>query len=343
MNALLLKEYMNLELVDMPTPTIGPHDVLVRVRACGICGSDVHGLDGKTGRRIPPLVMGHEAAGEVVETGADVHDLRPGDRVTFDSTVYCGQCFHCTRGEVNLCDNREVLGVSPGPYRRHGAFAEYVSVPRRIMYKLPDNLSYEQAALIEAVSVAVHAVGITPVRLGDSGVVVGSGMIGLLTVQAVKLAGCTRIIAVDPDDSRLELARQMGATATVNPKSVDAVEVIREMTEGRGADVALECVGATDPIRTAIGAVRKGGAVTLVGNVAPDINLPLQSVVTRQIRLQGSCASNGEYPACIALLSAGAIQVGPLISAVAPLEEGPSWFDRLYRHEPNLMKVILRP
>jgi len=343
MNALLLKEYMNLELVQMATPEIGPHDVLVRVRACGICGSDVHGLDGKTGRRIPPLVMGHEAAGEVVEAGGEVHDLRPGDRVTFDSTVYCGQCFHCTRGEVNLCDNREVLGVSPGPYRRHGAFAEYVSVPRRIMYRLPDNLSYEQAALIEAVSVAVHAVGITPVRLGDSAVVVGSGMIGLLAVQAVRLAGCTRVIAVDTDDSRLVLAHQMGATATVNPKSGDAAARIREMTEGRGADVALECVGATDPIRTAIAGVRKGGAVTLVGNVAPDIDLPLQSVVTRQIRLQGSCASNGEYPACIALLSVGAIQVGPLISAVAPLEEGPSWFDRLYRHEPNLMKVILTP
>src|SRR5450432_4314728 len=338
MNALLLKEYMNLEVVQMPTPEIGADDVLVRVRACGICGSDVHGLDGKTGRRIPPLVMGHEAAGEVVESGARVHDLRPGDRVTFDSTVYCGQCFHCTRGEVNLCDNREVLGVSPGPYRRHGAFAEFVSVPRRIMYRLPENLSYEQAALIEAVSVAVHAVGITPVRLGDSAVVVGSGMSGLLAVQAVRLAGCTRRIAVDPDESRLALSFQKDTTATVNPKSGDAAAAIREMTEGRGADVVVECVGATDPIRTAIAGVRKGGAVTLVGNVAPDIDLPLQSVVTRQIRLQGSCASNGEYPACIALLAAGAIQVGPLISAVAPLEDGPSWFDRLYRHEPNLMK-----
>jgi len=343
MNALLLKEYMNLELVQMPNPEIGPQDVLVRVRACGICGSDVHGLDGKTGRRIPPLVMGHEAAGEVVETGAQVHDLKPGDRVTFDSTVYCGQCFFCARGDVNLCDNREVLGVSPGPYRRHGAFAEYVAVPRRIMYRLPDNLSYEQAALIEAVSVAVHAVGITPVRLGDTAVVVGAGMIGLLTVQAVRLAGASQIIAIDPDDSRLKLALDMGATTVVNPKNEDAVSVIHERSEGRGADIALECVGATDPIRTAIAGVRKGGAVTLVGNVTPDINLPLQSVVTRQIRLQGSCASNGEYPACIALLAAGAIQVGPLITAVAPLEEGPSWFDRLYRHEPNLMKIILRP
>src|SRR5215468_6327541 len=177
MQAMLLKEYMRLEVVEMAEPAIGPDDVLVRVRACGICGSDVHGLDGRTGRRIPPLVMGHEAAGEVVQCGANVTDLRPGDRVTFDSTVYCGRCFFCARGEVNLCDNREVLGVSPGPYRRHGAFAEYVSVPRRIMYKLPDNLSYEQAALIEAVSVGVHAVNLTPIVLGDAVVVIGCGMI----------------------------------------------------------------------------------------------------------------------------------------------------------------------
>ena len=335
MNALLLKEYMQLEMVQMPVPEIGPEEVLVRVRACGICGSDVHGLDGKTGRRIPPLVMGHEAAGEVVATGAAVADLTPGDRVTFDSTVYCGRCFYCTRGEVNLCDRREVLGVSPGPYRRHGAFAEYVAVPRRIIYHLPDELGYEQAAMIEAVSVAVHAVNLTPIRLGDTAVVVGTGMIGLLAIQAAHLAGCARVIAIDPDDSRLKLAREVGASNTINPKSAPLPDAV--------ADVAIECVGATDPVRTAIAAVHKGGAVTLVGNVTPDIDLPLQSVVTRQIRLQGSCASNGEYPACIELMARGAIRVDPLISAIAPLEEGAAWFDRLYRHEAGLMKVILRP
>src|SRR6516225_5234667 len=132
MNALLLKEYMQLELAAMPEPEIAADEVLIRVRACGICGSDVHGFDGSTGRRIPPLVMGHEAAGEVAALGAGVQGLRVGDRVTFDSTIYCGQCQYCARGEVNLCDNRQVMGVSPGPYRRHGAFAEFVSVPRRI-------------------------------------------------------------------------------------------------------------------------------------------------------------------------------------------------------------------
>jgi len=343
MDALLLKEYLNLEMVPMPVPEIGPDDVLVRVRACGICGSDVHGFDGSTGRRIPPLVMGHEAAGEVAATGAHVRDLAIGDRVTFDSTIYCGHCFFCTRGDINLCDNRQVLGVSPGEYRRHGAFAEYVAVPRRIMYRLPANLTYEQAALIEAVSVAVHAVNLTPLSLGTSAVVVGSGMIGLLAIQALRAAGCTLVVAVDPEESRLAVARQLGATLTINPKTGDAPAAVREITDGRGADVALECVGATDPIRTAIASVRKGGAVTLVGNIAPAIDLPLQAVVTRQIRVQGSCASCGEYPASIGLMAKGAIRVDPLISAVAPLEEGPAWFGRLYRHEPGLMKVILKP
>src|SRR5512133_899364 len=179
MQAMMLKQYMHLEMVEMDLPEIGPDDLLVRVRACGFCGSDVHRMDGSSGRRLPPLGVGHEGAGTVERAGANVHDLEPGDRVTFDSTIYCGQCYYCARGEVNLCDNRMVLGVSPGEYRRHGAFAEFVAVPRRIVYRLPDSLSFEQAALIEAASVAVHAVDLTPIKLGQRAVVIGAGMIGV--------------------------------------------------------------------------------------------------------------------------------------------------------------------
>ena len=143
-------------------PDVGDDDVLVRVRACGICGSDVHGFDGSTGRRIPPLVMGHEAAGTIERVGGSVRNLSPGARVTFDSTVSCGVCAPCRGGHVNLCDDRRVLGVSCAEYRRHGAFAEFISVPARIVYALPDELSFEHAALIEAVSVAVHAVNRKP-------------------------------------------------------------------------------------------------------------------------------------------------------------------------------------
>ncbi|HWQ54898.1 MAG TPA: galactitol-1-phosphate 5-dehydrogenase [Bryobacteraceae bacterium] len=343
MKALVLKQYKELELAEMPVPEIGPEELLVRVKACGICGSDVHGFDGSTGRRIPPIVMGHEAAGVVAETGRAVEGFRAGDRVTFDSTIWCGKCFFCRRGEVNLCDNRQVLGVSPGEYRRHGAFAEYVAVPQHISYKLPDELSFEHAAMIEAVSVAVHAVAITPVKLEDTAVVVGSGMIGLLAVQALKRAGCGRVIAVDVDDTRLKLAGQLGADRQINSKASDVAALVRDETGGRGADVALEAVGATEPLQTALASLRKGGNLTLVGNVSPKVELPLQSVVTRQIRVNGSCASSGEYPACISLLARCAIQVAPLISATAPLEDGAGWFSRLYNREPNLMKVILQP
>src|SRR5579863_4000328 len=158
MKGLLLKQYMELEVADLPQPEIGANDVLIRVRACGICGSDVHGLDGSTGRRIPPIVMGHEAAGIVAAVGSGVNDIEVGDRVTFDSTISCGKCHYCLRGDINLCDNREVIGVSCGEYRRHGAFAEYVSVPRHIVYALPDELPFEEAAMLEAISVAMHAV-----------------------------------------------------------------------------------------------------------------------------------------------------------------------------------------
>ena len=343
MKGLLLKKYMELEVTVMPQPEIGPSDVLVRVRACGICGSDVHGLDGSTGRRIPPLVMGHEAAGVIEETGRNVKAWKAGDRVTFDSTVSCGHCHFCRRGDINLCDNRQVLGVSCGDYRRNGAFAEYVSVPENILYALPDALAFEHAAMIEAVSIAVHAVNLTPRSLGDTAVVVGSGMIGQLTIQAAKVAGYGRVFAVDVDDAKLAMAKKLGADEAFNSKTQDVPAEIAARTGGAGADVALEAVGATDPIKTAIASVRKGGTVTLIGNIQPKIELPLQSVVTRQIRLQGSCASSGEYPACIELLSSGRIKVDSMISARTPLENAASWFDRLYKHEPNLMKVIVQP
>jgi len=343
MKALVLSQYRQLELQDLPQPTPAADEVLIQVRACGICGSDVHGYDGSTGRRIPPLVMGHEAAGVIAAIGSAVKDFAVGDRVTFDSTISCGQCHFCKRGQVNLCDARQVLGVSCGDYRRAGAFAEFVTVPARVLYRLPDGLAFEKAAMIEAISVAVHAVHLTPVELNDTAVIVGAGMIGLLTLQAARLAGCRKIIAVDVDEGRLQTALSLGATHSIVAKDQDVPALVREWTDGRGADVAFECVGTSVTVQSAIESTRKGGTVTLVGNIAPRIELPLQSVVTRQIRLQGSCASGGEIPACIELLAAGLIQVEPMLSAFAPLEDGPRWFERLYSHEAGLMKVVLHP
>jgi L-iditol 2-dehydrogenase len=342
MRALLLESVRELRLHDLPKPDIGAHDLLIRVKACGICGSDVHGYDGSTGRRIPPVVMGHEAAGIVEEKGSAVERFQVGDRVTFDSTVSCGRCPFCRRGEVNLCEKREVLGVSCADYRRDGAFAEFVSVPEHIVYNLPPEFSFEHAALIEAVSIVVHAAKLTGIQPGDSAVVVGAGMIGLLAVQAFRAHGCARVLAVDLDQKRLALARQMGAEKTFLATDPDLIPTLRHVTDG-GPDIAVEVVGLQKSVTTAIESVRRGGTVTLIGNLAPNVEIPLQTVVTRQLRLLGSCASAGEYGECIALMEQGAIRVDPLISAVAPLNEGPAWFDRLYNRQPDLMKVILQP
>ena len=343
MKSLLLSEYNHLEIVDLPIPSIAPNDVLVRVEACGICGSDVHGYDGSSGRRIPPIVMGHEAAGMIAATGTDVAGFSRGDRVTFDSTVYCGQCEYCARGEVNLCDNRQVVGVSCPDYRRAGAFAEYVVVPPRVLYRLPDTISFTSAAMLEAVSVALHALRISAVKGGETALVIGAGMIGLLALQAAKIAGCSRVLIADIDQTRLTLAKQVGADEVLHLSGPHLATEVMRLTRGHGADLTLEAVGQSETVATAIGCTRKGGKVTLIGNIASEIPFPLQKVVTRQLRLQGSCASAGEYPHAIELVASREIQVEPLISAIAPLEEGPQWFQRLHSREPNLMKVILTP
>lgn len=343
MKALLLSEYKHLEVTDVPLPPYGPDDVLVQVAACGICGSDVHGYDGASGRRIPPVVMGHEAAGMVAATGSAVRDFHVGDRVTFDSTVYCGVCEFCLRGEVNLCHDRQVVGVSCGEYRRAGAFAEYVAVPARILYRLPDALAFADAAMLEAVSVALHGIRVSELKGGETALVIGAGMIGLLLLQAARVAGCSRVFVADIDTTRLSLAKELGADETLNASGVELEQSILRLTEGRGVDVVFEAVGRNETVNGAIDCVRKGGKVTLVGNIAREVSLPLQKVVTRQIRLQGSCASAGEYTEAMDLLSAGKIKVDRLITAVAPLNEGPSWFQRLYAREPNLMKIVLDP
>ena len=343
MKALVLVEYNNFELKEVPLPKIDPKEVLIKVKACAICGSDIHGMDGSTGRRRPPVIMGHEASGIIEEIGTDVVDHRVGDRVTFDSTIYCQECYFCKKGNVNLCESRMILGVSCKEYNRLGAFAEYISIPEYILDKIPDEVSFEEAAMTEPLSIAVHAVRITNVQKGDTAAVFGAGTIGLLIIQTLKEAGCKPIIAIDIDDYKLSVARKLGADHGLDPEKDDITKTIQDLTGGRGVDVSFEAVGITTTINTAIDSTRKGGSVTLVGNVSPFIEFPLQSVVTREITLYGSCASAGEYGRCLELIVEKKVDVNPLISKVAPLEEGPIWFERLYNREKELFKVILKP
>jgi L-iditol 2-dehydrogenase len=284
--------------------------------------------------------MGHEAAGTIAALGSGVSGWALGDRVTFDSTVYCGACPFCLRGQVNLCDNRQVVGVSCADYRRHGAFAEFVTVPERILYRLPPELPFVEAAMIEAVSVALHAVAVSGFQPGETALVLGAGMIGTLVIQALRVAGAAHILAADPDATRLAGATRSGAHTVI--ASPDAASLVLEKLPA-GVDHVFEAVGIGSTVKTAVAAVRKGGTITLVGNIAAQVDLPLQAVVTRQIRLQGSAASSGEYPRAIELLASRQIDVTPLISAIEPLARGAEAFDRLYSREPNLIKIVLTP
>jgi L-iditol 2-dehydrogenase len=342
MKALVLSEYKKIEFKEVPTPETRSDEVLINVKAVGICGSDVHGMDGSTGRRVPPIIMGHEASGIIVETGKNITGWKIGDRVTFDSTIYRLDDWYTRNGHYNLSDNRMILGVSCSDFKRDGAFAQYVSIPGHILYRIPDNVSFEQAAMVEPVAVALHSINLSQAKINDAAVVFGSGMIGLFIIQLLKQAGC-RLIAVDMLPEKLEMARQAGADYVFNSTTDNVADEIRNLTCNRGNDLAFEAVGITPTIQTAAESLRKGGTLVLVGNLSPMIELPLQKVVTKELIVKGSCAINGEYPAVLDLLSSGKVNVNNMMSAVAPLSEGASWFDRLYNKEKGLLKVILNP
>lgn len=344
MNALVLTEYMNLRYQEVPKPVLtSPTQTLVRIKAASICGSDVHGYDGSTGRRQPPLIMGHEGSGVIEEVGSMVTNFKVGDRVTFDSTIFCGSCHFCKQGLFNLCDNRRVLGVGCDEYKQDGIFAEYAIIEERVLFALPEGLSFEEAAMVEPAAVAAHALSLASPSLHEDVAVVGAGLIGLLTIKLLRTITSGKIIALDVDKNRREKALEVGADYAFDPSDSTLTTRVMELTANLGLNLVYEAVGATAPIQTAIALTRKGGTVVLVGNVSPKIELPLQSVVTRQIKLQGSCAINGEYPSVLKMMADKVLDVTDLISKVAPLAEGKLWFDRLYNKEGDLLKVVLIP
>jgi L-iditol 2-dehydrogenase len=343
LKALIYTKPYSFEYSEFPDPTTGDDDVLVRVKACGICGSDVHGFTGKTGRRIPPLIMGHEAAGIVEGLGKNVTGFEKGDRVCFDSTVYCNECEACRAGLFNRCDKRQVLGVSVPEFRRHGAFAEYVAVPWWIIAKIPAELSFVHAALLEPASIGAHAANRTPISDDDTVVVIGAGTIGLFILQAARLRGAARVIAVDINEFRLEIAKQLGADRVINPLKSNLSEAILQETKGKGANVTLEAVGYGKTFTDAVSVTRIGGYVVAVGNLEKKAEFDLQQLVAKEHTFTGSYASSGEFRDCIGLVASGKINVEPLISDVLPLKDGPDAFDRLLKAEEHLLKIVLEP
>lgn len=344
MKALVLVAENKLVYKDVPDPVLRPNEVLVDIKACGICGSDVHGMDGSSGRRIPPVIMGHEASGVITARGRNVPDTwKAGDRVTFDSTIYPLDDWYSQNGLYNLSDNRNVLGVSCNEYKHDGAFAEKLAVPHYILHKIPANVSFNHAAMTEPLSVALHAVNLNPVSENEIAVVIGTGIIGLFVIQVLRSKRVSKIIAVDQQQDKLELAKKLGATEIFNVRQSNIVSEIQSLTNGRGADIAYEAVGAEPTVNLAVDAVRKGGSVTLIGNIVANVQFPLQKVVTKQLHVQGSCAICGEYPQALNMIANKDINLDEMISAIAPLVEGSDWFKKLYNNEEDLLKIILNP
>jgi L-iditol 2-dehydrogenase len=287
--------------------------------------------------------MGHEASGIIEAAGSLVTKWKTGDRVTFDSTVYPLDDWFTLNGRYNLSDNRQVLGVSPGDYKRNGAFAELIAIPQHILYKIPGSVTFEQAAMVEAAAVALHAVNLAKIRIGDNCLVTGAGTIGAFVIKLLLIAGAGRIIVVDNNPERLRDALKNGAEYVFDPSELDFNEKIKALTNYRGSDIVFEAVGKSETVNLAIDSIRKGGTLVLIGNTSKVIEFPLQKVVTSELRVQGSCAIRGEYEIILNLLENKKLVVEDQISVVAPLAEGAKWFGKLYRKEDNLKKVILVP
>ena len=343
MKALRYTGPFELTYTDVPDPEPGPEEVLVRVQAVGICGSDVQGYTGTTGRRLPPLIMGHEAAGIVEHVGAQAKGVRPGDRVCFDSTIYCNACPACRRQQVNRCERREVLGVSVPGMKREGAMAELVRVPWWVIVPMPPSLSFIQAALLEPAAIGLHAVNRGAVAPGETVVIVGAGPIGLCILLAARLQGAGQIIVSDRQPYRLAVARALGADLTVQPGAESLAERVVEATGGRGAEVCFEAVGLAGTLHDAVAAAGVGGRVVLVGNLTKAAPLDVQLVTSRELTLRGTYASSGEYRTCVGLVAAGRLDVLPLVSERLPLAAGPAAFERLHRGEEELLKIVLLP
>ena len=314
------------EVREMDAPEAGPGEVLVRVRAAAICGSDLGIYDftpAYSGMKLP-VVMGHEFSGVVEAVGKDVEGYAAGDRVLSRSVVSCGECRFCIAGMDNLCESSSLFGI-----HQDGGFAEYISVPKRLLYPIPEGMPFEEAALVEPLSNAVHFVNdITPVDPGDLAVVLGIGPIGLFSAQLLRLAGAEVLLTgISVDTQRFEIAGRLGLEA-VNVDEVDPVELVMERTSGRGADIAFVAVGAPSAVHQAVRLVRKRGHVTVVGIFPRDVAVPMTTVVRREITLAGAYDARADnFEEALELIESGRIKAAELVTHRFSLEEAERAFD----------------
>jgi 2-desacetyl-2-hydroxyethyl bacteriochlorophyllide A dehydrogenase len=340
MKSLVYRGPRALALEETERPETLPGEVLLRVEATGICGSDVHGYLGLTGRRIPPMTMGHEFCGTVEEADPDVGGFGPGDRVAVQPVVFCGACSYCREGLTNLCENRRLFGVMSF----NGSMAEYLNVPARLLFRMPEGMSPEVGAMVEPTAVAHRAVSrVGGLVEGATVLIVGAGTIGLLLLALVKARRPRLVLVSDLSDSRLRLARELGADVTVNPSREDAVKRAGEHTGGRGVDLSFEAVGAAPTVEQALAALRPRGTCVWVGNSQKMVAVDMQASVTRELTVLGSYIyTRAEFGEALALLGRNQIDVRPIISRTVPLDRGPEMFAALSEPSTELVKVVLR-
>ena len=337
MKALVFHGDHDLRYEEVPLPGIGDQEVLIKVKAVGICGSDVHGYEGKSGRRTPPMIMGHEFSGIVERTGGRVETAKPGDRVAVFPFATCGHCGFCRKGAVNQCAHRRFLGV----FDVNGAMAEFVAVRQELLYSLPDGADYAVGALIEPLSVAARAVSKADIQPGDTVTIIGAGTIGLLCLILAEAKRPKLRVAVDVMDRRLSVARQLGADFTFNPKDNDASQFISEKLAG-GADVVIEAVGIEKTVQESMRWVATGGKVAIVGLSQRMMSLDMHEIVSKEVKIEGSFLYDRfEFEAILQRLSALRASLERLISLRAPLSGGVELFKRLARMDEDLVKVIL--
>jgi L-iditol 2-dehydrogenase len=313
---------LDVRLIESPRPSPGPGEVLIAVASVGICGSDLHAYHGRHPFVPLPVVPGHEFAGTVVEVGPDAHDFAPGQRVTVEPSLVCGACYSCTHERYNICEQLQVIGC-----QTVGAMSEYLTVPASKTSLLPDQVTWDQAAMIEPLAVAVHAVRVARFQIGANVLILGAGTIGLMVLQAAKAFGAGQVMITDLIPDRLDLARALGADRTVNPTTTDLVSALETAFGPQRADVILECVGVAATARDAIRVARKGTRIVLAGVFEEEVSLNLGLVQDRELELVGTLMYVGDdFPTAVQLIRDGRVEVEPLITHHFPLSQAAEAF-----------------
>jgi len=339
MRAALIDKPFSVKFTDVPEPVITKgNEVKIKTVVTGICGSEIHAFHGTHPFRIPPVVSGHEVAGIIVETGSDVNNFKVGDRVTVEPHYGCDICELCKEGRYNVCSEKSVLG-SKGWV---GSFGEFFVVPEQTVIKLPDNVSFEEGALIEPIAVGMHAVRKSGLEVGGTVAIIGTGPIGLGVLLSAKLAGASKIIMTDALDFNLEIAQKMGCKNTINVLKEDVKQKVSEITEGKGVDITYIAFGHESTFADALNITKRGGTIMEIAIMGAPVKIPVSTLQLNEMKLVGSnMYTRADFEIVIDAIANGKFHVDSLISKTMPIEEVETAMDIVDKKLENVIKVLL--